>query len=116
DNNLRLSVGGFVRSLVSEDGAELAGTLNYRYKGRDISLTPEQGKVMLDTQHRLDEQLQAETRARSYGGRPSPAEAAARDARIATLVAPVRAFIPADLYHEAEYLVREYRAEKQANL
>jgi hypothetical protein len=28
----------------------------------------------------------------------------------------VRAFIPADLYTEAEFIVREYRAEKQANL
>ncbi|WP_368491734.1 toxin VasX [Pseudomonas sp. Hg5Tf] len=115
DNTLRLSIGGFVRSLVSEDGAELAGTLNYRYKGRDISLTPEQGKVMLDTQHQLDEALRAETQARRYGGQPSRVEASTRDARIARIVAPVRAFIPADLYPEAEHLVREYRAEKQAN-
>lgn len=116
DNNLRLSIGGFIRSLVSEDGAELAGTLNYRYKDRDIALTPDQGKVMLDAQHQLDDALKAETKARQYGGRPGQVEAAARDARIATIVAPVRAFIPADLYNEAEYVVREYRAEKQANL
>ncbi|MDD2058552.1 hypothetical protein NPS58_14070 [Pseudomonas putida] len=116
ENNLRLSIGGFVRSLISEDGAELAGTLNYRYKDRDISLTPEQGKVMLDAQHRLDEQLKAETQARRYGGQPGAAQARARDARIAAIVAPVRAFIPDDLYSEAEFVVREYRAEKQANL
>lgn len=71
---------------------------------------------MLDTQHQLDEQLRAETRARQYGGQPTQAEAAARDARIAAIVAPVRAFIPADLYTEVEFVVREYRAEKQANL
>ncbi|MCK1794270.1 toxin VasX [Pseudomonas violetae] len=116
DNNVRLSIGGFIRSLITEDGAELAGSISYRYKGRDITLTPEQGQVMLDTQHRLDEELQAETRARQYGGRPTQAEAAARDARIAAIVAPVRAFIPADLYHEVEFVVREYRAEKHANL
>jgi hypothetical protein len=116
DNNLRLSIGGFVRSLISEDGAELAGSISYRYKERDITLTPEQGKVMLDTQHRLDEELKAETRARQYGGQPTQAEAAARDARIAAIVAPVRAFIPADLYNEVEFVVREYRAEKHANL
>lgn len=116
DNNLRLSVGGFVRSLVSEDGAELAGILSYRYKDYDITLTPEQGQVMLDAQHQLDAELKAETLARQYGGHPDHAEAAARDARIAAIVAPVRAFIPAQLYNEAEYVVREYRAEKQANL
>ncbi|MFW9084683.1 hypothetical protein ACOI7N_09000, partial [Pseudomonas sp. P2758] len=116
DNNLRLSIGGFVRSLVSEDGAELASTLNYRYKDRDITLTPAQGKVILNAQHQLDDQLKAETQARRYGGQPSTTEAAVRDARIAEIVAPVRAFIPADLYNEAEFVVREYRAEKQANL
>ncbi|WP_339437860.1 toxin VasX [Pseudomonas sp. EA_15y_Pfl1_P104] len=116
DNNLRLSIGGFIRSLVSEDGAELAGTLSYRYKSRDINLTPEQGKVMLDAQHQLDDALKDETHARQYGGQPSASEASARDARIASIVAPVQAFIPADLYNEAEYVVREYRAEKQANL
>ncbi|MFL1528988.1 toxin VasX [Pseudomonas sp. O230] len=116
DNNLRLSIGGFVRSLISEDGAELAGSISYRYKDRDINLTPEQGQVMLDTQRRLDEELKAEAKARQYGGQPTQAEAAARDARIAAIVAPVRAFIPADLYNEVEFVVREYRAEKHANL
>ena len=116
DNNLRLSIGGFVRSLISEDGAELAGSLSYRYKERDIHLTPDQGRVMLNAQHQLDDELKAETRARQYGGHPGQAEATARDARIDTIVAPVRAFIPADLYNEAEFVVREYRAEKQANL
>ncbi|WP_256735466.1 toxin VasX [Pseudomonas sp. dw_612] len=116
DNHLRLSIGGFIRSLITEDGAELAGTLSYRYKGHNIELTPEQGKIMLDTQHQLDEELKAETQARRHGGQPTQAEASARDARIATIVAPVRAFIPADLYNEAEFVVREYRAEKHANL
>jgi hypothetical protein len=116
ENNLRLSIGGFVRSLISEDGAELAGSISYRYKERDITLTPDQGKVMLDTQHRLDEELKAETQARQYGGQPTQAEFAARDARIAAIVAPVRAFIPADLFNEVEFVVREYRAEKHANL
>lgn len=116
ENNLRLSIGGFVRSLITEDGAELAGSISYRYKDRDITLTPDQGKVMLDAQHQLDEDLKAETRARQYGGQPTQAEARARDARIAAIVAPVRAFIPADLYNETEFVVREYRADKHANL
>ena len=116
DNNLRLSIGGFIRSLVTEDGAELAGSLSYRYKERDIHLTPDQGRVMLNAQHQLDDELKAETQARRYGGAPSLAEARDRDARIAAIVAPVRAFIPADFYNEAEFVVREYRAEKLANL
>ncbi|WOE76952.1 toxin VasX [Pseudomonas protegens] len=116
DNSLRLSIGGFVRSLVTEDGAELAQTLSYTYKGRNIHLTPEQGQTLLNAQRQLDEQLKAETRARQYGGQHSPAEAAVRDAQIANILAPVREFIPADLHTEAEYLVREYRAQKQANL
>ena len=116
DNNVRLSIGGFIRSLITEDGAELAGSISYRYKDRDIKLTPEQGQIMLDTQRRLDEELKAETRARQYGGQPTQAEVSARDARIAAIVAPVRAFIPADLYNEVEFVVREYRAEKNANL
>ena len=116
ENNLRLSIGGFVRSLISEDGAELAGSISYRYKAHEINLTPAQGQVMLDTQHRLDEELKAETQARRYGGQLTQAQAAERDARIAAIVAPVRAFIPEDLYTEAEFVVREYRAEKHANL
>ncbi|WP_256592634.1 toxin VasX [Pseudomonas sp. 43NM1] len=116
ENQLRLSVGGFVRGLITENGAELASTLSYRYKDHDIELTPAQGEVMLATQHRLDEELKAETVARQYGGQPTAAEARARDARISAIVAPVRAFIPADLYNEAEFVVRGYRAEKQASL
>ncbi|WP_085741410.1 toxin VasX [Pseudomonas sp. R5(2017)] len=115
ENSLRLSIGGFVRSLITEDGAELAGDLSYRYKDRDIRLTSEQGQVILDSQHRLDEELKSETRARQYGGQPGPAETAARDARIAEILAPVRGFIPADLHHEIQAVVREYRAQKSAN-
>ncbi|MGH8466707.1 MAG: toxin VasX, partial [Pseudomonas sp.] len=116
DNSLRLSIGGFVRSLITEDAAELAGNLSYRYKDRDLSLTAEQGMVILNAQHELDAELKRETRARQFGGRPTATEAAERDARIAAIVAPVRAFIPADLYTEVEAVVRDYRAEKQANL
>lgn len=116
DNSLRLSIGGFIRSLISEDGAELASTLSYRYKDRDLTLTPEQGKVMLNVQHQLDAELKTETQARQFGGHPTASEAAGRQMRIARIVAPVRDFIPADLYREVEAVVREYRADKQANL
>jgi len=116
DNNLRLNIGGFIRSLITEEGAEVASTLSYRYKDRDICLTPEQGTVMLDAQQQLDEALKIETRDRQYGGLPSRAEVTARNARIERIVEPVRAFIPPDLYTDVQALVHQYRAEKQSNL
>lgn len=116
DNNLRLNIGGFIRSLIIEDGAEVAAILNHHYKGRGINLTPEQGNIMLDVQRQLDQEPEAKLHNGLYGGRPSLGEASARDARIQQMVAPVRAFIAPDLYTEVEALVREYHAEKQSNL
>lgn len=109
-NNLRLSIGGFVRSLISERKADLAGTLIYRYKGHQISLTPEQREVMLNAHHQLDEELP------QYRGQLTQAEAAARAARIADIVSPVRGFIPSNLYNELELVVREYLNENKDNL
>ena len=116
DNNVRLNIGGFIRSLITDDPSELVATLNYNYKGRDITFTPEQGKVMLDVQLQLDKEPEFKLYNSLYGGRPSRAESIARDARIQKIVSPVRAFIPADLYPEMEAMVREYHTEKLSNL
>ena len=116
DNNVRLSIGGFIRSLITEEGAELAATLNYNYKDRGINLTPEQGNVMLDVQRQLDQEPEFKIHNGLYGGRPSLGEASARDARIQRIVTPVRAFIPAELHTEVQAFVEEYCAEKQSNL
>lgn len=69
DNNLRLSIGGFVRSLITEDGAEVAASLSYRYREHEIELTPEQGKTLLKAHHRLDELFKEETRINQQRGR-----------------------------------------------
>lgn len=121
DNNLRLSIGGFVRSLITEDGAEVAGNLSYRYREHDIELTPQQGKTLLAAHHRLDELFKEESRINQQrGGQYSNAQAEALlrnvHADVQAAVAPVRSFIPAQLHTEIEYVIREYRAAKVANL
>ena len=121
DNNLRLSIGGFVRSLITEDGAEVSGNLSYRYREHDIELTPEQGKTLLKAHHRLDELFKEESRINQQrGGQYSntQAEALLRSVHtdVQAAVAPVRIFIPAQLHTEIEYVIREYRAAKVANL
>ena len=121
DNNLRLSIGGFVRSLITEDGAEVAGNLSYRYREHDIELTPQQGKTLLAAHHRLDELFKEESRINQQRGSQysnTQAEALLRNvhADVQAAVAPVRSFIPAQLHTEIEYVIREYRAAKVANL
>ncbi|SFO69914.1 hypothetical protein SAMN05216601_101190 [Ectopseudomonas composti] len=121
DNNLRQSVGGFIRSLIREDGGEVANLLNYRYRDRDIQLTPDQGETILASQRRLDELFKEESRinqerGRRYSHTQADAELARVHAEVAATTAPVRGFIPIELHGEVEYVVREYRKEKVANL
>ncbi len=121
DNNLRQSVGGFIRSLIREDGGEVANLLNYRYRDRDIQLTPDQGETLLASQRRLEELLREESRinqerGRRYSHTQADAELAGVHAEVAATTAPVRGFIPPELHGEVEYVVREYRKEKVANL
>lgn len=121
DNNLRLSIGGFVRSLITEDGAEVAASLSYRYREHEIELTPEQGKTLLKAHHRLDELFKEETRinqqrGRQYGHKEADALALKVQAEVKAAVAPVRGFIPHQLHTEIEAVVRDYRDAKVANL
>lgn len=121
DNNLRQSVGGFIRSLIREDGGEVANLLNYRYRDRDIQITPDQGETILASQHRLEALFREESRinqerGRRYNHAQADAELAGVHAEVAATTAPVRGFIPPDLHGEVEYVVREYRKEKVANL
>jgi len=121
DNKLRLSIGGFIRSLISEDGAELAGNLSYRYREHEIELTPEQGRTLLKTHHRLEELFKEEVRINQqrgglYGNKEADALLRKVHADVQAAVAPVRGFIPPELHTEVESVIRDYRAEKIANL
>lgn len=128
DNTLRLSVGGFVRSLITEDAAEVAGRLRYVYHksndsgpGREIEFSTEQGDILLKAHRRLDELLKEEQlieqqRGHTYSSRQADEKLWALREQIAEATAPVRAFIPIDLYNEVEALVGQYRAEKVTHL
>nr|WP_319526769.1 toxin VasX [Pseudomonas laurentiana] len=128
DNTLRLSVGGFVRSLITEDAAEVAGRLRYVYHksndsgpGREIEFSTEQGDILLKAHQRLDELFKEEARINqqrgmAYSHRQADEKLRAVREQIAETTAPVRAFIPIDLYNEVETLVRQYRADKVTHL
>lgn len=103
DNNLRQNVGGFIRSLVREDGGELASLLNYRYREHDIQLTPEQGEQLLAAQvplkALLDEETQVNVHERQRIGHAAadeqaPAHFRQVEARHASLYADRQAFLP----------------------
>jgi len=114
-------IAGFINSLISEDGAELSNLLNYRYRDRDIELTPEQGETLLKAKHDLkpllDEETEVNQRLRHKIGH------AAADARIADIhrreevvLAPTREFIPLDLHGQIQSVVMAYQAEKTRNM
>ncbi|RML38748.1 hypothetical protein APX70_05959, partial [Pseudomonas syringae pv. maculicola] len=55
DHNLHLGIGGFIRTLVTEEPGEVASLLKYRYRERDIQITTAQGQLLLDASQRVDE-------------------------------------------------------------
>jgi len=114
-------IAGFINSLISEDGAELSNLINYRYRDRDIQLTPEQGDILLKARRELTPLLAEETevnqRQRHRIGH------AAADARIADIhrreevvLAPTREFIPLDLHGQLQGVVMAYQANKVHNM
>lgn len=114
-------IAGFINSLISEDGAELSNLINYRYRGRDIQLTPEQGDTLLKARHELkpllDEETEVNQRLRHKIGH------AAADARLADIhrreelvLAPTRPIIPADLHGQIQGVVMAYQADKTRNM
>ncbi len=114
-------IAGFINSLITEDGAELSNLLNYRYRDRDIELTPEQGETLLKAKHELkpllDEETEVNQRLRHKIGH------AAADARIADIhrrealvLAPTLPIIPADLHGQIQGVVMAYQAEKTRNI
>lgn len=121
DNNLRQSVGSFIRSLTREDGGEVANLFNYRYRDHDIQLTPEQSESILESQRQLEKLFKEESRinqerGRQYSHTQADAELASVHSEVAAIVTSVRDILPAELNNEAQQLIREYRKEKAANL
>ncbi|OHC14243.1 MAG: hypothetical protein A2180_13425 [Pseudomonadales bacterium GWC2_63_15] len=114
-------IAGFINNLISEDGAELSNLINYRYRDRDIQLTPEQGDILLKARRELtpllDEETEVNQRQRHRIGH------AAADARIADIhrreevvLAPTREFIPLDLHGQLQGVVMAYQANKVHNM
>ena len=125
DNAHRTAIAGFIRSLTRQDGAEVAGMLNYRYREHDILMTPEQGDTMLDVQrelrgiHAKQAALQRENHPLLRGNQ-EPAlldeSAVELDGRREAQLGRVRPFLPAELQAEALAVVTEYRRDKLDNL
>ena len=119
DNNLRLSIGGFVRSLITEDAGELIDTLRYRYREHEIHLTPAQAQQILDASSRLE--VLAKERLRTYmlrGGTYNEET----DIRLHEIhlreqatVAPIRGFFPLELHDDMLNVVRDYKETKANN-
>lgn len=120
DNNLRLSIGGFVRSLITEDPDEVIGMLVYRYREQDIELTREQAQMLLDTRTRLEQLARERYAANVPDGSPFTKQQA--DIRLHEIhlreqaaVAPIRGFIPLKFHDEIMEMVLEYQVNKLSN-
>jgi len=120
DNNLRLSIGGFVRSLITQDPEEVIGMLIYRYREQDIELTREQAQMLLDTRTRLEELARDRYAANVPHGSPFTKQQA--DIRLHEIhlreqaaVAPIRGFIPLKFHDEIMEMVLEYQVSKLSN-
>ncbi|WP_353232819.1 toxin VasX [Pseudomonas helleri] len=120
DNNLRLSIGGFVRSLITEDPDEVIGMLIYRYREQDIELTREQAQMLLDTRTRLEQLARERYAANVPHGSPFTKQQA--DIRLHEIhlreqaaVAPIRGFIPLKFHDEIMEMVLEYQVNKLSN-
>lgn len=112
---------GFIRSLISEDGAELAGIINYRYREQDIQLTPGQGELLLQAQRDLEPTLAEETDInhnlrRTEGHAAADARMAEVRARQDVIYQPVREFIPPNLHGHIQGVILNYRASKARNM
>jgi len=114
-------IAGFINSLITEDGAELSNLLNYRYRDRDIQLTPEQGETLLKAKNELKPLLDEETEVNQHqrhkiGHAAADARIADIHRREASVLAPTRPFIPADLHTQLQDVVMAYQAEKIRNM
>lgn len=121
NNALKGMIAGFINSLINEDGAELSNQFNYIYRERDLELTPEQGETLLQQRHKLEALMDEETQVNRDMRRTLGHSAA--DARLAEIkqeqeivMAPVRAFIPADLQNQVQLVIMNYVTTKETNM
>ncbi|MCO8163585.1 hypothetical protein NJC38_15610 [Pseudomonas sp. 21LCFQ010] len=119
DNQIRLTVGGFIRSLMTEDGAELANLINYRFKEEKLKITPEQGNTLLKIHERLDPLRFEESRLANASAVLITPEGkqklASLKEEISLLKKPVNNFIPVKLQKDVEIETRVYRQHKTHN-
>src|SRR5690606_16194949 len=121
ENGHKALLAGFINSLIQEDGAEVASQLSYRYRDRELLLTPDQGEAMLQAQRDLQPLLARETAINQHY-RHQIGHAAA-DNLIAdirrqeqAILAPLREFLPSDIEGQLHDLVMSYRADKARNM
>ena len=124
-NAHRTAIAGFIRSLTRQDGAEVAGMLNYRYRDHDIAMTPEQGNIMFDVRRELrgirakEAALQLENHPLLRGNQDASLldeSSVELEARREAQLSRVRPFLPDELQGEALAVVSEYSRDKLDNL
>ncbi|GAB7532484.1 hypothetical protein PS3A_48990 [Pseudomonas sp. 3A(2025)] len=119
ENQIRLTVGGFVRSLLTEDGAEVANLVNYRYVERNLGLTPEQGEVLLDINAQAEPLRFEEARLANAQTVQMTTEGKQQLAnireQIRQLQLPMAKFLPVELHKDVDKEVRRYRKQKDYN-
>lgn len=117
ENSQRTAIGGFIRSLIQEDGGEIAQRLNYQFREHNIEITPEQGDTLLDAQRKLlplidEETINGQSRSVRYGHDKADQIGKEIQEKIKKVLAPVHEFIPEHLYGQTRAVAREYSKEK----
>ncbi|GAB7531540.1 hypothetical protein PS3A_39520 [Pseudomonas sp. 3A(2025)] len=120
ENQIRLTVGGFVRSLLTEDGAEVANRINYRFAQNKASVTPEQGETLLDISRKLEPVRYRKAMIMKAGRMNTPAEGKRKlvevEEEIRQIRTPMDTFVPAKVdKDEVDSEVRRYRQQKNHN-
>lgn len=119
ENQIRLTVGGFVRSLLTEDGAEVANLVNYRYVERNLGITPEQGDILLKINPQAEPLRFEESRLANAQNVQMTSEGKQQLAdireQIRQVQLPMEKFLPVELHKDVDKEVRRYRKQKDYN-
>lgn len=120
ENQIRLTVGGFVRSLLTEDGAEVANLVNYRFAEHEATVTAEQGETLLDISRKLEPVRYRKAMIMKAGRMNTPAEGKRKlseaDEEIRQIRSPMDTIVPVKVDRdELDSEVRRYRQQKNHN-